>query len=156
MSVIGNGGMTLIREGSASVPMMWKSIARPGWSRNGGCGCSRVCSRSRLEDEALNDSQSVRTGGTSCPRLSKARGSYRNCAFPAFPFQNESITNSLGSLTLAHTSKICDAAFPPGKHFRLHPGGPDVERVNRRGGFDLAADRLAFMYVPLRIKIFVC
>lgn len=23
-----------------------------------------------------------------------------------------------------------------------------MERVNRRGGFDLAADRLAFMYVP--------
>jgi hypothetical protein len=49
------------------------------------------------------------------------------------------------SLTLEHTSKVCQAAFPPGEHFSLHAGGPDVERVNRRGSFALAADRLAFM-----------
>ncbi|KAI5450429.1 Serine carboxypeptidase S28 [Naganishia albida] len=48
-------------------------------------------------------------------------------------------------LTLNHTSKICVAAFPPGKRFRLSPDGPDVDRVNKRGGFDLAADRLAFI-----------
>ncbi|KAF9031430.1 peptidase S28 [Panaeolus papilionaceus] len=46
--------------------------------------------------------------------------------------------------TLEYQSKICKQAYPPGKHFRVPPQ-PDVEVVNRLGGFDIAADRLAII-----------
>ncbi|GHJ84782.1 hypothetical protein NliqN6_1184 [Naganishia liquefaciens] len=63
--------------------------------------------------------------------------------FMPAPLEGPRIVSKL--LTLEHTSKVCQSAFPPGEHFSLHVGGPDVERVNRRGSFGIAADRLAFI-----------
>ncbi|KAH8099959.1 peptidase S28 [Cristinia sonorae] len=47
-------------------------------------------------------------------------------------------------ITLEYDSKACRLAYPPGEHFQV-PVLPDVESVNRLGGFDIAADRLAFI-----------
>lgn len=48
------------------------------------------------------------------------------------------------SLTLERTSKICQQAYLPGKHFTV-PEWPDVEEVNERGDYGIEADRLAFI-----------
>jgi hypothetical protein len=37
-------------------------------------------------------------------------------------------------------------AFPPSNGFAI-PEWPDVESVNRRGDFEIEAERLAFMWV---------
>ncbi|KAG6816405.1 hypothetical protein H0H87_006209 [Tephrocybe sp. NHM501043] len=47
-------------------------------------------------------------------------------------------------LTLEYESKICQQAYPPGKHFTV-PALPNITAVNALGNFDLAADRLAFI-----------
>lgn len=47
-------------------------------------------------------------------------------------------------ITLDYSSKTCKMAFPDGKH-HVVPDVPDVESVNARGDFALAADRLAYM-----------
>ena len=47
-------------------------------------------------------------------------------------------------ITLAHESKICKQAFPPGKHFTV-PSMPNVTAVNVLGDFDIRAERLAII-----------
>ncbi|KAJ9091424.1 hypothetical protein QFC21_007214 [Naganishia friedmannii] len=63
--------------------------------------------------------------------------------FMPAPLEGPRIVSKL--LTLNHTSKVCAAAFPPGKLFQLPADGPDVARVNARGDFAIAKDRLAFI-----------
>lgn len=43
-----------------------------------------------------------------------------------------------------YTQQWCDWAFPPGKHNAIPPTA-DVARWNAYGGFNLTADRLAFI-----------
>ncbi|EMD39912.1 hypothetical protein CERSUDRAFT_81235 [Gelatoporia subvermispora B] len=47
-------------------------------------------------------------------------------------------------LTLDYESKVCQQAYPPGKHFAV-PLLPNVTTVNVLGNFDIAADRLAII-----------
>ncbi|KAI0742186.1 peptidase S28 [Irpex lacteus] len=47
-------------------------------------------------------------------------------------------------LTLEYASMTCRQAFPPGKHFTV-PEWPNITVVNELGGFDLTADKLAFI-----------
>lgn len=47
-------------------------------------------------------------------------------------------------IDLAYSSKICKQAYPPGEHFQVPPL-PDIEDVNKRGGFNIAYDRLAII-----------
>lgn len=44
----------------------------------------------------------------------------------------------------AYTQQQCDAAFPPGRYNAI-PASPDVDRWNAYGGYDVQADRLAFI-----------
>ncbi|EJD45939.1 peptidase S28 [Auricularia subglabra TFB-10046 SS5] len=48
-------------------------------------------------------------------------------------------------ITLPYATRICRQSYPPGEHFTVPPL-PDVDgAVNSLGGFDIAADRLAFV-----------
>lgn len=47
-------------------------------------------------------------------------------------------------LTLAYQSRICQQAYPPGKHFVV-PSFPNVTAVNALGDFSIVADRLAII-----------
>lgn len=47
-------------------------------------------------------------------------------------------------LDVQYTQEWCDWAFPPGNYNRIPPT-PDLQLWNRYGGFDLQADRLAFI-----------
>ncbi|KIJ24620.1 hypothetical protein M422DRAFT_77168 [Sphaerobolus stellatus SS14] len=47
-------------------------------------------------------------------------------------------------ITIDYLSEICKQAYPPGEHFKVPPL-PNVEDVNRLGGFFIAADRLAIV-----------
>lgn len=44
----------------------------------------------------------------------------------------------------SHSQQWCEWAFPPGKYSSI-PKSPDVERWNSRGGYEIAADRLALV-----------
>ncbi|GJJ09250.1 hypothetical protein Clacol_003472 [Clathrus columnatus] len=48
------------------------------------------------------------------------------------------------SVTVPYLAKICKQAYPPGKFFQV-PEEPDVESVNKYGGLNIAADRLAII-----------
>lgn len=43
-----------------------------------------------------------------------------------------------------YSSKICKQAYPPGEFFQVPPL-PNVEDVNKLGGFNIAHDRLAII-----------
>ncbi|TCD65141.1 hypothetical protein EIP91_003034 [Steccherinum ochraceum] len=47
-------------------------------------------------------------------------------------------------ITLDYAKLICEFAFPPGQHFKV-PALPDIEAVNKLGGMNIAADRLAIV-----------
>ncbi|KAH8099944.1 peptidase S28 [Cristinia sonorae] len=47
-------------------------------------------------------------------------------------------------MTLDYAKLICEFAFPPGKHFKV-PSLPDIASVNKLGGLNIAADRLAII-----------
>jgi hypothetical protein len=47
-------------------------------------------------------------------------------------------------LDIDYEHKICTQAFPPGKYYQVPPL-PNVTAVNALGGFNIAADRLAFI-----------
>jgi hypothetical protein len=47
-------------------------------------------------------------------------------------------------LTNSPRQQWCNWAFPPGKHNTI-PSTPDLSAFTRYGGFDIQADRLAFI-----------
>lgn len=59
-----------------------------------------------------------------------------------FKSSGPKLVSSLGDLEYA--SEVCRKGFPPGKHYTM-PDHPDVEEVNKIGGFAIAKDRLAII-----------
>jgi hypothetical protein len=47
-------------------------------------------------------------------------------------------------IDLEYTSEVCRKGYPAGKHYTM-PAHPNVEEVNKIGGFDIAKNRLAFI-----------
>ncbi|PWZ02731.1 hypothetical protein BCV70DRAFT_224424 [Testicularia cyperi] len=55
-------------------------------------------------------------------------------------------------LDYAYAHEICEKGFPAGEHYTM-PARPDIDEVNKLGGFELEFDRLAFVdgqYDPWR------
>jgi hypothetical protein len=65
--------------------------------------------------------------------------------FQQSPPPDHSIPSMLSKFVdVDYSSKICKQAYPPGDFFQVPPM-PNIEDVNKLGGFNIAHDRLAII-----------
>ena len=60
----------------------------------------------------------------------------------SFQLSSPKLVSSL--LDLEYASEVCRQGFPQGKHYKM-PAHPNVDEVNKLGGFQIAKHRLAFI-----------
>jgi len=63
-------------------------------------------------------------------------------AYPAAPKSGPSLLMNV--VQADYTQQWCNWAYPPGKHNKI-PSSPNLHEFSKYGGFDLTADRLAFI-----------
>lgn len=67
---------------------------------------------------------------------------YEGGLYQAAPQEGKSLLSRV--LTGDYTQEICTMAFPPGEYNSI-PSSPNIDLWNGYGGFNLSADRLAFI-----------
>ncbi|KAJ7213797.1 peptidase S28 [Mycena rebaudengoi] len=108
---------------------------------------SSRCPKTSTSDECfgtLNDTDLQRTDLSQTWRLWQ----FQVCTQWAFfdsPPPDHSIPSMLSKFVdVDYSSKICKQAYPPGDFFQVPPM-PNIEDVNKLGGFNIAHDRLAII-----------
>jgi hypothetical protein len=64
-------------------------------------------------------------------------------AYQAAPASGPSLIMNV--LQPSYTQEWCNWAFPAGSHNKISPSGPDFSTTEKFGGFNISADRLAFI-----------